>query len=270
MRRFRQLSFQYFSTKCDETKRGFAGYTQPETKQDALQRAQSFNHNFPCIILVNPSLDQNIGSVARCMLNYGFTELRIVNPSCEVKTEMSYALAAGAYDVIENCRIVSTLEEAIDDLTTVMATSDRIRHMAQIVYTPDKAAETIFDQASRFPSKMGIMFGRERSGLSNDEMAMANAMIAIPTFSHFSSLNLAQAVNIVGYEIWKEHCRRTQTLPPGEWLHPVNCDRLATTKEMNVFFDRLEKCLDENEFQTDEAKRKICYRNLRNIFQRVS
>jgi tRNA/rRNA methyltransferase len=251
---------------------GFGGYTQPETKLDAFTRAKQLNPNFPCIILVSPSLDQNVGSVARCMLNYGLTELRVVSPQCEIKTGMSQALSSGAFEVIENAKIFPTLEDAISDLTTVMATSDRTRHMVQMVFTPEKAAEVILDKISCLETsrcKVGIMFGTERNGLSNEEMALADSMISIPTFTHFSSLNLAQAVNVVGYELWKECSKRVNILPPKEWLHPVYGDRLATREEIKVFCDRLETYLDEKEFQPDEVKRKVCYRNIRNIFQRV-
>lgn len=114
---------------------GFEGYQQPDTKHDAYERALELSGNFPCIILVNPFLDQNVGSVARCMLNYGLTELRIVNPVCDIRSDQTKSLSAGAYKIIENAKVYEDVETCVRDLTRVLATSNRPRHMTQMVVT---------------------------------------------------------------------------------------------------------------------------------------
>jgi tRNA/rRNA methyltransferase len=259
----------------DGVSQAFAGYAQPEAKTDAFRQAKALPRSsfFPCIVLVNPTLEQNVGAVARCMLNYGLSELRVVNPACDIHSEQARALSSGAFDVLLHARVFASLTDCVADLTRVLATSDRKRHMAQLVYTPEKAAHVALgnqQDPQQRTAKVGILFGTERSGLSNDDMAFADALITIPTFGHFSSLNLAQSVNIIGYEIWKEYKRSSNSLPPEEWLQPVKIDRLATRHEVSLLCDRLEEQLTIKEFQVDPVKRKLCYRNTRNIFNRVS
>lgn len=253
-------------------KQTFAGYQQPDTKHDAYVKAKEFNQNFPVIILVNPFLDQNVGSVARCMMNYGLTELRIVNPVCDITSDNCRALSAGAYSIVENAKLFKTPEEAIADLTRVMATSNRPRHMNQLVVTPAKAAEIALDRTSETvaTNKVGVMFGRERDGLHNEELALADTMITIPTFNHFSSLNLAQAVNIIGYEMWKQHNVLQDTAPPELWLQPKDSHRLVRREELEQYFLRLERNLEMREFQIDPIRRATCFRDIRNIYRRVS
>ena len=114
------------------------------------------------------------------------------------------------------------------------------------------------------------MFGPERSGLTNEDVAFADTIISIPTFKKFSSLNLAQAVNIVCFEIWKRQQELTETNAPELWLQPRDGQRYAKKEELLAFFDRMESKLDERSFQVDDNRRILLYRNLRNIFQRVS
>lgn len=202
----------------------FDGYSQPEKKRGAYAAAVASRVPMPCIILVNPFLDQNVGSVARSMLNFGLTELRIVNPKCDIKSPNALALAAGASEILDNAKVYDTLAECIADLQRVFATTIRPRHMTQIILTPAAAAiEAIpmvdpnSDASEQTYNKVGILFGTERSGLSNDDVAMADAIVTIPVFMQFSSLNLAQAVNIIGFELWKRYLEtdKMSAMPPG-------------------------------------------------------
>lgn len=172
-----------FSAYCAS----FRGYEQPRTKEGAFFKAAEFS-NMPVIILVNPFLDQNVGSVARSMLNFGLTELRVVDPRCDIKSDNSKALAAGASDILEYAKIFPTLKECISDLQVVMATTIRPRDMTQTIVSPSRAASIIASSGHRI--RAGILFGTERSGLTNEEVAMADTIITIPTFGHFSSINL--------------------------------------------------------------------------------
>jgi TrmH family RNA methyltransferase len=223
----------------------------------------------PCVILVNPYLDQNVGSCARAMLNFGLTELRVVDPRCDIRSESAIALAAGAADLLHDAVIYPTVKECIQDLTSVMATTIRPRDMSQVIYTPSAAAEYIWQQ----DHKIGIMFGRERSGLSNDEIALSDSIITIPSMPQFSSLNLAQAVNIVGYEIWTKYLDMKGSAPPKECLRPkLSGSKIATRDYIDGFLSRLEKGLDNRvgeEHKVDARRRELHYIDIRNIFQRV-
>ena len=185
-------------------------------KADALQ---GVSWNAPTIILVRPFLDQNVGAVARAMLNFGMAELRLVDPQCDFLSDDARARASGAsVPVLERTRVFSTIAEATSDLTATFATTARLRDTTQVVVTPPEMARRItsisaavaasssptnesFDKAESFvfnPS-VGLLFGPERSGLTNEDLETVDALVQIPTNPNFASLNLAQAVNICGY-----------------------------------------------------------------------
>jgi TrmH family RNA methyltransferase len=115
------------------------------TKRMAYTNALVSFPNMPCIILVNPFLDQNVGSVARAMLNFGLTELRVVSPECDILSESARALSVGAHEVLENAKIYTTLSDCISDLTHIMATTIRPRDMTQLILTPQKAGAILHD-----------------------------------------------------------------------------------------------------------------------------
>jgi len=245
----------------------FDGYRQTATKTGAYEIAASSKIVMPCIILVNPFLDQNVGSVSRAMLNFGLTELRVVDPRCDILSENAKALASGSVQILENAKVFPTLKECVADLQRVMATTVRPRHMTQMVYTPSAASKIAISQDTEV--KVGIMFGTERSGLTNEDVAEADAIISIPSFKHFSSLNLAQAVNIVGFELWKENLAISNYSPPELWLHPRDGERLARREELENFLGRLEVQLDERNYQMNPAIRELNHRHIKNIFQRT-
>lgn len=155
----------------------------------------------PCIILVNPFSDANVGSISRAMLNFGMHDLRVVNPECDILSEVATTLAVGSIEILKNARVYSSLEECISDLDMVIATTARkYRDINQILATPsDVMREAI---TLNNTCNAGIMFGRERNGLSNEELSLANVRVAIPTYELYEVLNLAQAVNIIAYECW--------------------------------------------------------------------
>jgi tRNA/rRNA methyltransferase len=184
-----------------------------EKKVSAFQIAKSTS-KMPSIILVNPFLDANVGAVSRAMLNFGFHDLRIVNPECNILSENARTLAVGSVELLENAKVYDTLIECIADLDTIFATTARSRSIKQEVITPDMAAALYFDDSKQnVPTTttiqkfktVGIMFGRERNGLSNEEISMADKRIYIPTFEEYDVLNLSQAVNIICYEFWKKN-----------------------------------------------------------------
>ena len=260
------ISKQYFATSLASFNKG---YQQPETKRGAFEAAKGSDIKMPCVILVNPFLDANIGSASRAMLNFGLTELRLVAPNCNHLSDNSRALAAGSFEILENAKIFPTLSECIADLSKVYATTVRPRHMTQMVYTPSSAARDIMVKPEG--EHFGIMFGTERSGLSNEDVALADSIISIPTFKHFSSLNLAQAVNIVAYEVWKASLELDGSLPPDTWLHRKDgTGRFAKKGEIDGLMDRLTSFLDRKDYQKNPSKREIVFRSIKNILQRVT
>jgi len=220
----------------------------------------------PSVILVTPFLDRNVGSVSRAMLNFGMTDLRLVAPHCNHLSDEALAIAAGSREVLENARVFESLQECIQDLNQVIATTARPRKITQVMHTPWSAAKVSVTLGNGCST--GIVFGPESSGLTNDDVALADAVVAIPAFKHFSSLNLAQAVNCLGYEMHKRQVHLSETAPPDQWLHPKDGERLCRRDELESFLGRLEKELDLRDYQSLPERRDVCHRNVRSIFQR--
>jgi len=216
----------------------------------------------PAVILIDPQLGENIGMVARAMLNCGLTDLRLVRPRDGWPSEPAEAAAAGATEVIATARIYDTTLDAVTELRRVYATTGRPRGMVKTILTPRAAAEEMRG-LSVSGTDCGVLFGPERSGLVNDDIALADAVIEVPLNPDFRSLNLAQAVLLVGYEWFQLGAgigpRRIDT---GEGLP-------ATKAEMVNFYERLEAALDETGFLFPPEKRPRMVRNLRNLFDRA-
>jgi tRNA C32,U32 (ribose-2'-O)-methylase TrmJ len=159
-----------------------------------------------------------------------------------------------------------------------------LRALNHIIYTPRAAAEVIVNlptlptkdsiadssTTSSEVIKCGILFGRERNGLYNEEVNLCDSIISIPTFNHFTSLNLAQAVNIVGYELWNRKIALDESAAPPVWFQPKSGDRLARKVELENFLLRLEDRLTDREYQKDKSREALYFQIIRNIFQRVS
>ena len=153
----------------------------------------------PCIILKDPQLPENIGMCARSMLNYGFTDLRVVNPKKSWPNDKAVSSSAGAFDKIKKTiKVFSNLEDAMKNIEILFATSVRVRDLEKAVLTPKDAIE--FIEKKKKYNKIGFLFGPEKAGLNNNDLSEANFIIQIPTNPGFGSLNLAMAVNIVCYE----------------------------------------------------------------------
>ncbi len=216
----------------------------------------------PSIILIEPQLGENIGTAARAMLNCGLTELRLVKPRDGWPNDKARAAASGADGVIDGARLYGSTAAAIADLTRVYATTARQRGMIKRVATPRRAAGEMRKAVAR-GERIGILFGRERTGLENDDIALADAVIAVPLNPGFASLNLAQAVLLVGYE-WFQAADAT---PASQLV--TNETRPATKAELLNFFVQLEKRLIDSGFLRNAEKRPSMVRNIRNLFQRA-
>jgi tRNA/rRNA methyltransferase len=213
----------------------------------------------PAIILVEPQLAENIGMAARAMANFGLSELRLVAPRNGWPKKGAHSAASGAAHILEGARLFPTLREAIADLHFVLATTARERDQMKRVYGPEAALSQVAERLE-IGQQVGILFGRERAGLDNDEVSLADAVITFPVDPGFPSLNLAQSVLLVGYE-WSRQLGGA--IPFGE----ASRSPPAARETMLSFLDYLEGRLDAiGYFPSD--KRAIMIRNMRDIFHR--
>ncbi len=164
----------------------------------------------PAIILVEPQLGENIGMVARAMANFGLSELRLVNPRDGWPSEKARAAASRADHVIDGVVVYETLEAAIADLHHVMATTARPRDMIKPVLPPEEACQLVHEREAR-DQTTGLLFGRERWGLENHEIALADEIVTFPVNPAFASLNIAQAVLLMSYEWMRQSDKVSQT-----------------------------------------------------------
>lgn len=169
----------------------------------------------PVVVLVEPQLGENIGTAARAMANFGVTELRLVKPRDGWPSEKARAAASGADHVIDAVRLYDSVDEAVADLAFVLATTRRPRDMIKEVLGPGRAAAELVKAS--YAGTTGILFGRERTGLDNEEVARANLIVTFPVDRDFASLNIAQSVLLMAYE-WRKAGRGTP--PPAAKQNP--------------------------------------------------
>ena len=216
----------------------------------------------PAVILVQPQLGENIGTAARAMLNCGLADLRLVRPRDGWPNDKAVAAASGADVVLDRARLYARTEDAVADLHNVYAATTRARDMIKPVATARRAGADMRAAEAR-GERCGVLFGPERTGLENDNVALADTVLAIPLNPAFASLNLAQAVLLVAYE-WLQ----AGDGPPGLTV-PQGATRLANKEELLGLFGHLEAELDACGFLHVAGKRPIMVRNLRNIFHRA-
>jgi len=206
------------------------------------------------IVLVSPSHPGNMGSVARAMKNMGLSDLVLVNPEV-YPNDQARAVAVGAVDILNKARIVETLEEALQGCKMIFGTSARVRALEKPLVTPREAATELVSQ-----EKAAILFGRESSGLTNEELSICHKHIVIPTDENFSSLNLAAAAQILSYE-----CFLASKIYATETHERV----LAPADQLLGFYTHLQKTLTEIEFIDPKQPRQLMMR-LRRLFNRAA
>jgi len=215
----------------------------------------------PSIILINPQLGENIGMVARAMLNCGLTDLRIVNPRDGWPSDRANAASSGAFTSGVTPTLYTSTADATKDLHFTLATTARPRGMIKDVYTANGAMEQAHQKITE-KQNVGILFGAERTGLENEDIALANAIITIPLNSEFWSLNLAQAVLLVSYEF---HTQGDTT--PSHQIHTGKTD-IANSDTLNLFTTRMIDTLSSHDFFKSEEHRPTMERSLTNLFTR--
>ena len=218
----------------------------------------------PAIILSHPQLGENIGAAARVMLNFGLTDLRLVNPRDGWPNEKANVMAVGAIDILRNARLFERTEDAVADLGLILATTGRDRLMSKRVVTPDDAVAELAAEVKEL-RPCGVLFGAERTGLTNEEVILSDAILTVPTNPAFMSLNLAQSVAVLAYEWWKH----TQEKPDFKVPTKFRRTRLANKEDLIGFFEHIEHELDRTEFLFPPAKREGMVQNLRNMWHRA-
>lgn len=216
----------------------------------------------PAIILVEPQLGENIGAAARAMYNCGLTDMRLVRPREGWPSERARASASGADPVLDSVRLFDTAAAAVADLQHVYATTARGRDMVKRMVTPRQAAGELRALTGAGRS-CGVLFGPERMGLVNDDVALAGTIVSVPLNPEFTSLNLAQAVLLLGYEWYASG----DSTPAVEM--PTGDSEPATAEQLQYFFRHLETELDRSGFLRNIEKRPRMVRNIRNLFLRT-
>jgi tRNA/rRNA methyltransferase len=216
----------------------------------------------PIVVLVEPQLGENIGAAARAMANFGLSQLRLVHPRQGWPNDKARMMATGAGRVLDEATLYPTLAAAIADCSFVLATTARAHDQAKPVVGPAEAAGLIAPRIG-VGENVAILFGRERNGLENDEVALADAIVTLPVNPAFASLNLAQAVVIIAYEWFK--LASAGKLP----FAMPNKSARAPKQQLLAFFETVERELEKVEFFRPPDKRETMQINLRNIFSRM-
>jgi len=217
--------------------------------------------NSPVVILVRPQLADNIGAVARAMANGGLFHLRLVAPRDGWPQENAWRMASGADRILDTLTLHDTVADAVADLHHVFATCPRPRHIIKPVLTARGAAIELRAICGR-DLRAGLLFGPERAGLDNDDMAAADALVRYPLNPAFMSLNLAQAVMVIAYEWWTAD----DATVPRELM--TNETQVATKGQLDNFLTHLTDQLDACGFLRNLPKRPGMVRNIRHFFER--
>ena len=215
------------------------------------------------IVLVNTSHPGNIGATARAMKNMGLSRLTLVNP-VEFPSGVSVGRAASALNVLEQAEVVGTLSEAIADCTLVIGSSARSRSLPWPMLTPEQSASKIVTESKN--AQVALIFGREDSGLNNEELQLCHYHVQIPASDQYSSLNLAAAAMVLCYEIRKAVLRDNEETGRAE--RDYWDQEKASVGQVEYFYEHLERVLVEIEFHDRDNPRQLMQR-IRRLFGRV-
>ncbi len=218
------------------------------------------SNNRPVFILVEPQMAENIGMAARAMLNCDIQEMRLVNPRESHLSEKALSASSGADIILKNAKVYKSTEDAIADCDYIYATTARRRGMIKPIRTAHFAANEILATPNH---RYGILFGPERTGLHNDDVCLADSIIEIPLNPEHCSLNLSQAVLLVGYEWYQQH------INPSEQEFILGKTTFANKEKVVLFLKTLEKKLETSGIFSQPEKKQHMQINLRNIFTRA-
>lgn len=218
----------------------------------------NYSMTSPILILIRPQMGENIGAVARAMMNFGLRELRIVAPRDGWPNEKAFEMAVHGRAILEQAKIFDTTDEALADLHRVYATTARDRRQAKPIFTlreamPQMRAETTSGQ------KVGILLGPERTGLENDEITRSHAILTVPVDPDHASLNLAQCAVLLGYEWWGSQA--DAPLP-----FALRGQEPAQHAPLQHFLKRFENMLEQVDYFRNDDKKPLMWQTLQGIF----
>ena len=219
------------------------------------------NEPQPAFVLIRPQMGENIGAAARGMWNFGLERMRIVDPRDGWPNKKAVAMASGAGRLLDEAQIFADTAAAVADCDYVYATTARPRGLTKLVLTPEAAMQ---DARARIAQgqKVAVMFGPERAGMENDDIARANAIISVPVNPEFASLNLAQCVLLTGYE-WRREAvpaEASRVDAVGDWAEQIEIEKLG---------DHFEERLETAGFFFPDHKAENMKMNLRNMWSRM-
>lgn len=221
----------------------------------------------PVIVLVNPQMGENIGAAARAMLNCGVDELRIVNPRDGWPNEKAHIMSSGAFEIMPPVKVYDTTAEALADCHYTYATTARIRDMVKPVFTAKEAAIDCRNREAQ-GQKCAYLFGAERAGLSNEDVALSHAIITIPVNPDFSSLNLGQGVLLCAYE-WFQHSAVKGIPRTATTELPAAAELPAQHAELDNLYNRLEGELRSGHFFRTQEMQPSVMRSVKNMLSRA-
>ena len=216
----------------------------------------------PAFVLVRPQMGENIGGAARAMWNFGLDRMRVVAPRDGWPNSKAVAMASGAGRLLDEAGLFETTTDAVGDAAFVYATTARSRDLTKPIFTPEAAMQDASERIGR-GERVAVLFGPERAGLENDDIARANAIISVPVNPDFPSLNLAQCVLLTAYE-W----RRTTSEVESRAMEMAGTE-MATQLEIEKLAEHYEGRLDTAGFFFPEAKAEGMKRTLRNLWSRM-
>ena len=210
-------------------------------------------------ILSRPQLAENIGSTARALKNFNIPNLRIVNPRCKWPNQKALATSVGAKDILQSVKISKSIDESISDLDIIFASTSRSRKV-------NKKIISILDFTKKIKKgrKIGVIFGPEASGLTNDEVKCADYLVTIPTNKMFTSINLSHSVILFCFQLF-QHLSREKIIFKSNYKSSI-----ASKSEVNKFLNFIIKGLDNKGFLQPKHKRQSMIRNINNIFHRLN
>lgn len=216
----------------------------------------------PAVVLANPQMGENIGASARAMKNCGLSELHIIDPRDGWPNPAAVSMASGGSDILDNAVIHETSAKALAPFTLIAATTARKRGLAKEILPPREAAKKLIDHAKK-GGRTALLFGGERSGLDNHDVALADIVITVPLNPAFSSLNLGQAVLLTGWE-----CRMAAL---GEGDHGFYGDEAvsAPSEKKQFFYQMLEDVLSDGGFFANPDMKPVVMRNIMAMFNRT-
>lgn len=227
-----------------------------------MTRAMTDTPSQPAFVLVRPQMGENIGGSARAMWNFGLDRMRVVTPRDGWPSEKAVAMASGAGRLLDEAGLYGSTAEALADADYVFATTARPRDLTKPVVTPERAMEQARALIAE-GQRVAVLFGPERAGLENEDIALANAIVSVPVNPAFPSLNLAQCVLLTAYE-WG----RQTTDTPAEVMEMAGT-RYANGAEITALGDHFETRMEEAGFFFPDHKAESMKLNMRNMWSRL-